>query len=121
MTSNANVQETNTVSTGSTEIDRRLGGGIPYRTLMLVEGEPAAGKSTLSQQLLWGALKSGQDATIYITEQTVQSFLRQMDSLGLDVTDYFLLNQLKIYPVSLSEYDNDSQLTFSMIHFLKFV
>jgi len=115
MTSNANVQETNTVSTGSTEIDRRLGGGIPYRTLMLVEGEPAAGKSTLSQQLLWGALKSGQDATIYITEQTVQSFLRQMDSLGLDVTDYFLLNQLKIYPVSLSEYDNDSQLTFSMM------
>ena len=42
------------VSTGSAEIDRRLGGGIPHRTLMLVEGQPAAGKSTLSQQLLWG-------------------------------------------------------------------
>ena len=54
------------VSTGSAEIDRRLGGGIPHRTLMLVEGQPAAGKSTLSQQLLWGALKSGQDASIYI-------------------------------------------------------
>ena len=115
MTSNLSTESVTKVSTGSTEIDRRLGGGIPYRTLMLVEGEPAAGKSTLSQQLLWGALKSGQDATIYITEQTVQSFLRQMDSLGLDVTDYFLLNQLRIFPVSISEDSGDSHLSFSLM------
>ena len=92
------TQTSTSISTGSTEIDRRLGGGIPFRTLMLVEGQPASGKSTLSQQLLWGALKSGESATIYITEQTVQSFLRQMDSLGLSVTDYFLLDQLRVYP-----------------------
>jgi len=82
---------------------------------MLVEGDPAAGKSTLSQQLLWGALKSGQDASIYITEQTVQSFLRQMDSLGLDVTDYFLLNQLRIFPVNISDDTEESQLSFSLM------
>ena len=115
MTSNLSTEAITKVSTGSTETDRRLGGGIPYRTLMLVEGEPAAGKSTLSQQLLWGALKSGQDATIYITEQTVQSFLRQMDSLGLDVTDYFLLNQLRIFPVNISEDSGDSHLSFSLM------
>ena len=115
MTTSPDVQEVNKVSTGSTEIDRRLGGGIPFRTLMLVEGQPAAGKSTLSQQLLWGALKSGQDATIYITEQTVQSFIRQMDSLGLDVTDYFLLNQLRIYPVNISDDEEESQHAFSMM------
>ena len=44
------------ISTGSMEIDRRIGGGIPYGTLMLVEGEAAGGKSTLAQQLSWGAL-----------------------------------------------------------------
>jgi flagellar protein FlaH len=103
------------VSTGSAEIDRRLGGGIPHRTLMLVEGQPAAGKSTLSQQLLWGALKSGQDASIYITEQTVQSFLRQMDSLGLSVTDYFLLDQLRIYPVGIEEDVADTRKSFSLL------
>ena len=115
MTSNVSAEAIATVSTGSTEIDRRLGGWIPYRTLMLVEGDPAAGKSTLSQQLLWGALKSGQDASIYITEQTVQSFLRQMDSLGLDVTDYFLLNQLRIFPVNISDDTEESQLSFSLM------
>ena len=116
MTSNVSVDENlSKVSTGSSEIDRRLGGGIPYRTLMLVEGQPAAGKSTLSQQLLWGALKSGEDASIYITEQTVQSFLRQMDSLGLGVTDYFLLDQLKIFPVNIAEDGASPEQAFSMM------
>lgn len=106
------AQNNTSVSTGSVEIDRRLGGGIPYRTLMLVEGQPASGKSTLSQQLLWGAIKSGECATIYVTEQTVQSFLRQMDSLGLGITDYFLLDQLRIYPVAISDQENQSARAF---------
>ena len=106
------TQTSTSISTGSTEIDRRLGGGIPFRTLMLVEGQPASGKSTLSQQLLWGALKSGESATIYTTEQTVQSFLRQMDSLGLSVTDYFLLDQLRVYPVALSDETTDAAVAF---------
>ena len=102
MTSAGGLAQQNTViSTQTQEIDRRIGGGIPYRTLMLIEGEAASGKSTWAQQLLSGALKSGEDVAIYVTEQTVQSFLRQMDSLGLDVKDYFLLDHLQIYPVTI--------------------
>ncbi len=76
-------------------------GGIPFGTLMLVEGEAAGGKSTLSQQLAWGGLTAGEDAVIYTTEQTVQSMMRQMDSLGASVSDYFLLNHLQIFPVNI--------------------
>ena len=100
------------ISTGSVEIDRRVGGGIPYGTLMLVEGEAASGKSTLAQQFLWGALTSGEDAALYATEQTVHSFLRQMDSLALDVRDYFLLNHLQIYPVTLTPDSIDPGILF---------
>ena len=89
------------ISTGSGDIDRTIGGGIPYRTLMLIEGESAAGKSTLAQQFVWGALTSGENAALYITEQTVQNFLRQMTSLGQDVRDHFLLRHLEIVPVSI--------------------
>lgn len=89
------------ISTGTDNIDRSLGGGIPYRTLMLIEGQSAGGKSTLAQQLAWGALESGENAALYITEQTVQNFLRQMDSLGLGVRDYFLLDHLRIFPISV--------------------
>ena len=90
------------ISTGSEEIDQCIGGGIPYGTLMLVEGGEASGKSTLVQQFLWGGLTSGEDMALYTTENTVQSLLRQMDSLGLDITDYFLLNHLRIHPISVS-------------------
>ena len=89
------------ISAGAEDVDRALGGGIPYRTLMLIEGQSASGKSTLAQQLVWGALGSGERAALYTTEQTVQSFLRQMTSLGLDVRDHFLLDLLQVYPISI--------------------
>ena len=100
------------ISTGSMEIDRRLGGGIPYGTLMFIEGEAASGKSTLSQQLLWGALTSGEDAAIYTTEQTVHSLLRQAESLGLEVNDYFLMNHLQIFPITIPPDTVDAGILF---------
>ena len=90
------------ISAGAEDVDRTLGGGIPYRTLMLIEGQSASGKSTLAQQLVWGALGSGEKAAVYTTEQTVHSFLRQTTSLGLDVRDYFLMDLLHIYPISIA-------------------
>ena len=90
------------ISTGSMELDRRLGGGIPYRTLMLIEGQEASGKSTFAQQLIWGALNSGEKACVYTTEQNVQSLIRQMSSLGQDVADFFLLHELEIFPITVA-------------------
>lgn len=100
------------ISAGAEDVDRTLGGGIPYRTLMLIEGQSASGKSTLAQQLVWGALESGEKAALYTTEQTVQSFFRQMTSLGLDVRDYFLLDLLQVYPISISPDAADPGLLF---------
>ena len=100
------------ISAGSDDIDRRIGGGVPYRTLMLIEGESASGKSTWAQQLVRGALESREKAAMYTTEQTVQSFVRQMMSLGLDVRDHFLLNRLQIYPISIPPDSIDPAILF---------
>jgi len=99
---NANRENDNAdvISTGSMELDRRLGGGIPHKTLLLIEGEEASGKSTFAQQLIWGALNSGEKACIYTTEQNTQSLIRQMDSLGQDVSDFFLLHELEVFPIA---------------------
>ncbi len=85
------------VSTGNTEIDKKIGGGIPVGTLTLVEGDSDAGKSVLTQQMAWGALSQGKRVTVYTTENTTRSLLRQMESIGLDVTDYFIMSRLKIF------------------------
>lgn len=87
------------VSTGSTEIDKKMGGGIPMGSLILIEGSSNAGKSVVSQQLTHGALNSGTKVAFYTTENTSRSLLRQMESLSLDVGDFFLLGALNIYPV----------------------
>tara|TARA_Y100000588_G_C14029382_1_gene827948 strand:+ start:123 stop:833 length:711 start_codon:yes stop_codon:yes gene_type:complete len=103
------------ISTGSVEIDRKMGGGIPFGTLMLVEGAASSGKSSLVQQLLWSALLSGERVALYVTEQTVHSLLSQMASLGLDVVDHFLMDRLRIFPVSVSRND-DPDLGFLSRH-----
>ena len=69
------------------------------RTLTLVEGQPDSGKSVLTQQMVWGSLKRGCTAVVFTTENTVKSLVSQMQSLNLDIMDYFLLSRLWIYPI----------------------
>jgi len=91
------------VSTGNKEIDKIMGGGIPTRTLNLIEGENDTGKSVLLQQLTWGALRQNHNVAYYTAENTISSFLSQTTSLSLDMVDHFIWGYLKIYPLQLEE------------------
>ncbi|MDP3062041.1 MAG: ATPase domain-containing protein [Chloroflexota bacterium] len=105
----------NVISTGNTEIDKKMGGGIPAGSLTLVEGQSDSGKSVLSQQMIWGSLKSGHTVTVLTTENSVKSLVRQMQSLNLDILDYLLLGRLKIYPVQAMKAGNGSERTLDML------
>lgn len=93
------VQRGNVISTGNSEIDKKLGGGIPRGSLTLIEGQSDAGKSVLTQQMVWGSLNNKFTVSMYTTENTIKSLLNQMESLSLDVLDYFLIGKLNIYPI----------------------
>jgi len=99
-----------TISTGNTEIDKKLGGGIPRGSLLLIEGHSDSGKSVLTQQMTWGSLKDGNKVTVLTTENTVKSLIRQMDSLSLGVLDHFLLGKLKIYPIKATKARNGTEM-----------
>lgn len=88
------------IITGNRELDRNLGGGIPLGSFSLVEGVSDAGKSVLTQHLAYGCLSSRIKVAYYTTEDTVKSLIGQMGSLGMDVTDYFLMDRLRIYAIS---------------------
>ena len=96
------------ISTGSAEIDKKMGGGIPIGSLTLIEGQSDAGKSVLAQHLPFGSLGADVGAVYYTTENTVKSLLAQMTSLGLDVVDNFLVDRLRIYPLHISAREIDS-------------
>ena len=103
------------VSTGADEMDKKLGGGIPVGSLTLIEGQSDAGKSVLCQHFASGALYSGLQVAYYTTENSVKSLLSQMESLGLGVQDYFLVDWLRIYPLSIPTKDAPLQVFYEAL------
>lgn len=90
------------LSTGNTEIDKKIADGLPLGSLTLIEGENDTGKSVLTQQIMWAALKEGLDVDLFTTECTVRSFLSQMELMNLAISDYFAWGYLRLYQLSLN-------------------
>lgn len=103
------------VATGNPEVDKKIGGGIPEGSLSLIEGQSDSGKSVLLQQLIWGALVENFRVAYYTTENTTRSLLRQMESLGMNIMDHFLLGKLNVYPVPSALTPEESMTFFSRL------
>ena len=103
------------ISTGHAEIDKKLGGGLPIGSLTLIEGQSDAGKSVLCQQMIWGSLKSGYNVTVFTSENSAKSLVKQMDSLGLNILDFMLLGRVKVYYMRPSEIKINAGKTFDTI------
>jgi flagellar protein FlaH len=87
------------VSTGNSELDKKIADGLPLQSLTLIEGENDTGKSVLTQQIIWGAMKQGLSVDLFTTESTTKSFIKQMESMSLDISDYFAWGYLKVFPL----------------------
>lgn len=110
------TDESTLLTSGNSEIDKKIGGGLPPNSLTLIEGQPDAGKSVIVQQFIWGCLQTCKRITLYTTENTTVSLLRQMRSLSLDVDDFFLMGWLDIYPVPNSFSDDAQALYTDFLH-----
>lgn len=92
----------NVMSSGNGELDSKMGGGIPLGSLTLIEGSSGAGKSVLTQQMMWGSLNDGFTLSLFTSENSVKSLVKQMRSLDLDILDFILLGKSHIYPVEMA-------------------
>lgn len=78
-------------SSGITEFDRVLGGGIVPGSLVLIGGEPGIGKSTLLIQVA-DKLSSGESHVLYVSgEESEQQIKMRGERLGLHAPNLFLL------------------------------
>jgi len=93
------------VSTGSAQLDDKMGGGVPLGSLTLIEGASGAGKSVLTQQMIHGSLLDGYMVSLFTSENTVKSLVTQMRSLSLDIVNHLLLNRLRVYPIEVGHLD----------------
>ena len=79
-------QETNRLSTGFSELDRVLGGGLVKGSLILLGGEPGIGKSTLILQLCEKA--KGEGKVLYVSgEESAEQIKFRADRLKINNDD----------------------------------
>lgn len=108
------IREESLITTGNSEVDKKIGGGLPLRSLTMIDGQSDAGKSVLVQQFINGTLNTGKRIALYTTENTTPSLLRQMKSLSFDVDDYFLLGRLNVFPLPNTFSEENSHTVYSL-------
>ena len=73
------------LKSGLSEVDRVLGGGLVMGEVVLLGGEPGAGKSTLVLQLVDGLLASGRRSLLVSGEESAHQIALRARRLGVDV------------------------------------
>ena len=97
------------LTTGKSEIDKKIDDGIPLRSLTLIEGEHDSGKSVFTQQIMWGGMKQGLCIDIFTSETTLKNFLSQMETMSLDISDYYAWGYLRLFPIIVPGLDLEKE------------
>ncbi len=83
------------ISTGMSEFDRVLGGGLIRQSLVLIGGEPGVGKSTLLIETAAHLARNGR--VLYVSgEESPGQIRSRLDRLGLDAGDIQLLTMATV-------------------------
>lgn len=91
------------VTTGSTELDALLGGGLLPGTSTLLTGPAGVGKTTTAVQCMFAALKRGQKAAYFLFDERLPTLLTRSQALGLDLQPFIDSEQLRIRSIDPAE------------------
>jgi len=90
---------------GIPELDALLGGALHRATSTLIIGPAGSGKSTLASLYLRAAAERGEHAVAYAFEESPDTLLDRMASLGMDLREHVASGKIRIRqidPVELS-------------------
>ncbi|MEA1073285.1 ATPase domain-containing protein [Sphingomonas sp. LY160] len=91
------------VTTGSTELDALLGGGLLPGTSTLLTGPAGVGKTTAAVQCMVAALERGQKAAYFLFDERLPTLLTRSRALGLDLQPFIDSDQLHIRSIDPAE------------------
>src|SRR3954468_5283846 len=104
MTQNKEVERS---STGINGLDDILGGGLPCRRLYLVEGDPGAGKTTLSLQFLRDGANMGEKCLYVTLSETKEELTAGAHSHGWTLDGIDIVEMV----AAEAELDSEAQVT----------
>jgi flagellar protein FlaH len=105
----AGKRDKDVLVTGKNELDKKIDDGIPLRSLTLIEGEHDSGKSVFTQQIVWGGMKQGFNIDIISSETTPGNFLTQMETMSLDISDYYAWGYVRLFPLVVPGIDLEKE------------
>ncbi len=91
------------LKTGIAELDTLLGGGIECGTSTLIVGAPGSGKSSLAAQFVSSAAGLGQNAALFIFDESTNTLLTRTAGLGIDLRKYQQDGRVTIQQVDPAE------------------
>lgn len=87
------------VTSGMSELDALLGGGLTWGTTTLFIGPAGVGKSTVAAQYLCGAANPTAKAAIFLFDERQATFVARSDALGMDASGRMASGHLTIEQV----------------------
>lgn len=91
------IQSISRISTGDSELDIVLGGGLVAGSLVLVGGSPGIGKSTLLLKIASNLASSGISPVLYVSGEESQSQIKMRATrLNAEHKELYLLTQINL-------------------------
>ncbi len=87
------------IDLGIKDLNDCLGGGFPHPCLASIEGDYGAGKTAITQQIIYSMLKDGLKVFVITSETKIKPYLEMMKSIRLDVYSYYMDRKINIYPL----------------------
>lgn len=81
------------------EFHKRIGGGFPAGSIVLIEGAHGTGKSVLCQRIAYGLLQNNLRVTYISTQMSTYEFINQMTSMDYRISRELISGNLLYIPV----------------------
>jgi circadian clock protein KaiC len=94
---------TDVVSTGLSEFDRLLGGGLHRGTSTLLMGPAGCGKSTLGARITAASCERGERCTVFLFDEILHNYLSRSKALGMDLQQYRDQDLVRIHQIDPAE------------------
>ncbi|MXR51333.1 AAA family ATPase [Halovenus sp. WSH3] len=85
-----------TLSSGISELDALLRGGVERKTSVLLTGPSGVGKTTLGTSFIEAAAERGESSAIYLFDETSDTFRKRSAAVGLDIAEMESAESLSI-------------------------
>jgi len=91
------------LSSGLEPLDRLLGGGIEQGTSTIIAGPPGTGKSTLAAQFAAAAAARGENAAMFIFDESRNTLLTRAAGLGVDLKTHVDSGRVTVQQIDPAE------------------